>query len=501
MMKRLLLIIAALVAGGSVQGISHPSSSSSVALTNSIIKQRQKTTQRRVNAAAAAEFGPRAAEILCARGGDVNSVETNENKPPPSIYWAVLHNWLYFVSLGFNLINIQFLIREIIDGDAKGTPSPRSIALSGKVESVDKLLTFLGVGFLASLSDKHGRKPLMIWSSLGFALTNLIQATTKNSVAMLYLADFVDGCSSCMLPLCQAFIADVSEPAKLAANLGVFQGLSAGGAFILAFPIGGLLGVKFGPRLPLLIAAGLQILNALILLIFTPESNKTKSTKLDLSEANPIGALKKLFGHAPILRTAAMVYFLASLARNSLDAQFANYASLRFGWTQAQSGPVLVLVGMMLAIAPRLFIKHFGIHKAILTGLLTFGFGLTFAGLSPSPPPFIFGIFITAIGCMCLPALQSVLANLAKPGERGALLGAVGSLTELTGAIGSTLYAVILANFTADGALLGGKFPGAHFFVASSLLLLGWGIAVHGFNPNKDHPALKGGVQVEDYEI
>lgn len=143
-MKRLLLIIAALVASGScVQGISHPSSSSSsVALTNTIIKQRQKTTQRRVNAAAAAEFGPRAAEILCARGGDVNSVETNENKPPPSIYWAVLHNWLYFVSLGFNLINIQFLIREIIDGDAKGTPSPRSIALSGKVESLDKLLTF-----------------------------------------------------------------------------------------------------------------------------------------------------------------------------------------------------------------------------------------------------------------------------------------------------------------------------------------------------------------------
>lgn len=91
-------------------------------------------------------------------GGDLN---TKVEGKPPSIYWAILHNWLYFMSLGFNLINIQFLVREIVDGDAKATPSAKSIALSGQVESVDKLLTFLGIGFLSALSDKFGRKPLM----------------------------------------------------------------------------------------------------------------------------------------------------------------------------------------------------------------------------------------------------------------------------------------------------------------------------------------------------
>lgn len=90
---------------------------------------------------------------LSHRGGDAEKT--------PSIYWAVFHNWMYFLSLGFNLINIQFLVREIIDGDAKASPSAKSIALSGKVESVDKLLTFLGIGFLSALSDKYGRKPLM----------------------------------------------------------------------------------------------------------------------------------------------------------------------------------------------------------------------------------------------------------------------------------------------------------------------------------------------------
>ncbi|KAL7536059.1 hypothetical protein ACHAXR_006884 [Thalassiosira sp. AJA248-18] len=429
-------------------------------------------------------------DTVSLRGGDVN------NKPP-SIYWAVLHNWLYFLSLGFNLINIQFLVREIVDGDAKASPSAKSIALSGKVESVDKFLTFLGIGFLSALSDKFGRKPLMAWSALGFMVTNLIQAKTKSSIWLLYLADFVDGCSSCMLPLCQAYIADVSEPHKLAGNLGTFQGLSAGGAFIFAFPIGGILGSKFGPRLPLLIAAGLQFLNALIILFVTPESNQDKATELDLKNANPIGGLKKLFGHSPILRTAALAYFFSSLARCSLDAQFTNYSNIRFGWTQAQAGPVLVLVGIMLAVAPRIFIAYFGLQKAIQTGLLVFALGLTGAGLAPTPPLFIFSIFIVSIGCMCLPAVQSVLANLANPGERGALLGAVGSLTELTGAIGSTMYATILAKFTAQNAPFDGRMPGMHFIFGSFLLLVAWGISVHGF-VNKNHPALNGGIIEED---
>ena len=143
-------------------------------------------------------------------------------------------------------------------------------------------------------------------------------------------------------------ITDVSEPGRLAGNLGIFQGLSAGGAFIFAFPIGGVLGSKYGPRLPLYIAAGLQLLNAMIILFITPESNKPmKTKKLDLREVNPIGGLRKLFANAPILRTAAMIYFLLSLARCSLDAQFTNYSNIRFGWTQAQAGPVLVLVGIM----------------------------------------------------------------------------------------------------------------------------------------------------------
>ena len=167
------------------------------------------------------------------------SIKTQQKRQVPSIYWAILHNWFYFLSLGFDLINLPFMIREIIDGPnyKELGPSPKSIALSGKVESVDKLLTFCGIGLLSSLSDIYGRKPIMAWSALGFAITNYLQAiaielgrdpnTSHLAIPLVYAAKVVDGCSSCMLPLCQAYITDCTINEKdLASNLGLFAGLS-----------------------------------------------------------------------------------------------------------------------------------------------------------------------------------------------------------------------------------------------------------------------------------
>lgn len=404
----------------------------------------------------------------------------------PSFYWAVFHNWLYFLSLGMNLINVQFLVREIIDGKGVKSASATAIALSGRVESVDKIITFLGVGFLAAVSDVAGRKALIAWSSLGFALTNFIQANTRSasSLYLLYLADFIDGCTSCMAPVCQAYVADCSHPSKRAANLGIFQGLSIGCAFILAFPIGGILGAKFGPRVPLYVACGLQLLNAAIAIFLTPESTPRdvrKQRKLDMRQANPLGALWKLFGRAKLLRNAAALYALVALARNSLDAQFVNYASIRFGWSQQQSGPVMVMVGLMLAIAPRVLVPRLGLQTALLAGLLIFAAGLAGTGLAPTPVQFIGWIFVVSVGCMAVPALQALITNLANPDERGALLGALGSLSELTSAIASTAYAAVLASFTSASPPWGLRVPGMHFLLGSGLLLVAFGLAVHTF--------------------
>ena len=394
----------------------------------------------------------------------------------PSFRWALLSNWLYYLSLGLNAINMAFLVRQTVNGNLE--PSADSISLSGNIEAVDKLLTFLGVGYLCALSDVLGRRPLMLWSALGFALTNLLQASAGSSRLALYIADIIDGCTSCMSPVCQAYLLDCSPPELAATNLGVFQGLSVGGAFIIAFPIGGILGKRYGPRMPLLVAAALQLLNAMVVGFLTPESHhrtERASKPLDLRSANAVGALGRLFAHGRTLRGAAAVYFLLSLARNSLDAQFVNYASVRFGWSQQQAGPVMVLVGLMLAVVPRLMVPLLGLRRSVLSGLLLFAAGLTAAGLAPTPLGFVGGIGVVAVGLVCLPALQAFIASLAAEDERGALLGALGSLNELTAAIGSTMYAAILAHFSSPSASL--KLPGMHFLTAAAALLVAWGIS------------------------
>ena len=136
----------------------------------------------------------------------------------------------------------------------------------------------------------------------------LLQATTTSSVGRLFLADAIDGCTSCMLPVCQAYVTDVSPPEQRAINLGVFQGLAIGGAFIVGGPLGGVLGKKIGARAVMKGAAGLQLLSFAILMLFTPESladETREEATLDLKEANPFGALKLLFGGAPLLRGVA----------------------------------------------------------------------------------------------------------------------------------------------------------------------------------------------------
>jgi len=215
--------------------------------------------------------------------------------------------------------------------------------------------------------------------------------------------------------------------------LGIFQGISIGGAFCLAFPIGGLLGAKYGPRLPICIAAGIQLLNGLLAAFVTPESNQAallakelakkrktanQNDKMDLSEVNPIAGLRTLFGitsnpgfgttSVPLLRIAALAYFGISLARGSLDAQFVNYTSLRFGWTQAQSGPVLVMVGLMLAIVPRILVPLLGMQKSIQWGLLVYSMGLSSAGLVSQPDRFVLSIAGLAIGCGAYSKQRSV---------------------------------------------------------------------------------------------
>lgn len=182
------------------------------------------------------------------------------------------------------------------------------------------------------------------------------------------------------------------------------------------------------------------------------------------------GALKKLFGGAPLLRAASLTYLLVTLARGVLDAQFSNYALYRFGWGPQESGPLLVLVGLMLAIAPRLVVPRLGVGRSIFYGTLLFAAGMLSTAFAPSPATFVLAIFVASVGCACIPALVAIIAEQGGQNERGALLGGLGSVQELCGALGNPLYSRLFAYFISDAAPL--KLPGAHFLASAAFLLV-----------------------------
>jgi len=414
-----------------------------------------------------------------ARAGAQISAVTPAPPPPPlppplpvqrgSFWWAVLANWLSFFALGLSIPVLGRVIATLVNEDGSPDVSPASAVLSGDVESLDKLITFLFVGFHGALSDVVGRKPLMAWSALGFATTCLLQATASRGVAVFYLADLVDGVTSCMSPVCQAYVADVSPPERRAINLGIFQGVSVAGAFILGFPLSAILDAKYGLRAPLYAAAAAGVLNFVVIALLVPESlpapARTK-TRLDLRAANPIGALRRLFCSTPLLRRSAAAFALLWLGNMCINSQFGNYANHLFKWGPQDSAPILVLIGLMIGVAPAALIPRLGLRTSMQTGGAVYAVGLLAIAFARTPAALVSCVLFMTLGCIALPALVSFVAAQAPPAERGALLGALETLQDLCDTLAFSGYGRLFAASIEPPA----KLPGAVFLVAAALL-------------------------------
>jgi len=405
----------------------------------------------------------------------------------PSFKWALLHNWMYFLALGLAIPVLPRVISAIVNADGSSDVSPASSIVSGDVEALDKLLTFLFVGFLGSLSDVYGRKPLMAYSALGFAITCWLQGCASRRLSLLYVADLVDGMSSCMNNVCQAYVTDASPPDRRAANLGIFQGLSVAGAFILGFPLSAVIQQKYGYSAPLKAAALVGVLNFLIVVFFTPESLPAAhrvASKVDLATANPLGTLSLLFRRTPLLRAATTAFFLIWFGNACINSIFGNYVNHLFKWGPAESAPLLVLVGLMIAIAPPLLGPRLGLKLSIQVGAVVYGLGLLATAFASSPPSLVYSVLFTSVGCICIPALVAFIANQAQPNERGALLGGLETLQELCLALAHSTYGRVFGYFISDKAPI--RLPGAPFILAAVALFAGFGTMTATFSSLPD---------------
>jgi DHA1 family tetracycline resistance protein-like MFS transporter len=339
------------------------------------------------------------------------------------------------------------------------------------------LLQFLFSPVVGSLSDRYGRRPLILASNLGLGLSYALMAWAP-SLSLLFIGRAISGVTGASFGTASAYIADTTPIDKRAGAFGIL-GAAFGLGFILGPAIGGYLG-EYSSRLPLWVAGGFSLANAVYGFFVLPESlPKNLRTTFRWRRANPVGALKLLRRH-PDLMALAAILFLSTLAQVSLPSTVTLYAMFRYHWTPHSVGVTLALVGIAMVVVQAgvvgRVVKRFGNRLTLIAGLCFGAAGLFYAGLAPSGLVFLFGIPIIALWSIFGAASQTLMSHHVTASEQGQLQGANASLTGIAELIGPLIFPFTFAYFVSPGHSVAAS--GAPFVLAGALLA---GTAVFAF--------------------
>jgi MFS transporter, DHA1 family, tetracycline resistance protein len=339
------------------------------------------------------------------------------------------------------------------------------------------LMQLLFSPVLGGLSDRFGRRPVILISCLGLALDFFFVALAP-SLAWLFVARLIGGITMANMSTAGAYIADVTAPQDRAAKFGML-----GAAWGLGFVLGPLIGGVFGasdPRLPFWIAGCIALANAAYGFFVLPESlPPEKRSPFKVKDANPFGALK-LLNSTPVLKRLSMINTLYLLAHHVLPTIFVLYASHRYGWDSKWVGITLAMVGVASIIVQGglvgRIVKAIGERASLLIGLACGVIALAMYGFAPTGPWFWAGIPFGAFMGLFGPAAQALMTREVPPEHQGQLQGANSSVMGLTGLIGPLLFSYVFAWAIGSGAHFG--LPGAAYLLAALLLALGMVVAV-----------------------
>ena len=331
---------------------------------------------------------------------------------------------------------------------------------------------FLFSPVIGALSDRFGRRPVLLASLFGFGVDYIVLALAPNLV-WLFLARIVSGILGASFTTGAAYIADVSPPEKRAQNFGLI-GAAFGLGFIIGPVIGGLLG-EIGPRVPFYAAAVLTLLNWLYGYFVLPESLPSDRRRaFQWKRANPVGSLVNLKRYPVIagLIFALVFVYIASHAVQSTWSYFTMYA---FDWSEAEVGYSLGAVGVMSGLVQgvliRWLIPKIGQKASVYLGLLLYMIGLVVLTFITKGWMVYPAIIIYALGGVAGPALQGIMSNEVPGNEQGELQGALTSMMSATAIIGPPIMTGLFAYLTREESQM--IFAGAPFLLGAFLILLG----------------------------
>lgn len=346
------------------------------------------------------------------------------------------------------------------------------------------LMQFAFAPLLGALSDRYGRRPVLLFA-LGFTgLEYVIQALAPN-LTWLYVGRILAGITGASFTTASAYIADVSPPDKRAQNFGLI-GAAFGVGFIAGPALGGLLG-SYGPRVPFWAAAGLSGINLIYGIVVLPESLRRESRRpFAWREANPFGVLLVL-GRYPVVKGMAGSLLASNLAVQCLISTWVLFMTAQFGWGTRENGFSLAVSGAVALIfqvgLARFLLPRFGERRTVLIGL--FVGAAEYLGYALADKAWMVYALLLAGGPSYLvgQATQGLLSREVGDDTQGTLQGALTSLASLTGIIGPIAATALFAYFTRPHAAV--QIPGISFFAASALDLIAVIIAL-GALPRSD---------------
>ena len=374
---------------------------------------------------------------------------------------------LDFLALGIIIPVLPHLVEDFMGGDTAGAAK-----VYGVFGTVWALMQFLAMPVLGALSDRYGRRPVILLSNLGLGLAYVLMALAPN-LAWLFVARVISGITAASVSTGMAYIADVTPPERRSASFGKV-GVAFGLGFILGPAIGGLLG-SVDPRLPFWGAAAFSLINALYGVFVLPESlSPEKRRPFEWRRANPLGSLKLLRSHKDLAGLAGVV-FLSNLAHAAMPSTFVLYAAYRYAWDARDVGFVFAGVGICSALVQGGLVgpavRRLGERRVLLTGLTFGALGFLVYGLAPTGALFLAAVPVVALWGLASPAAQGLMTRHVGPNEQGALQGASGSIMGVATMIGPSLFAGTFAYFISEGTRW--HAPGAAFVLAAALLALG----------------------------
>lgn len=371
------------------------------------------------------------------------------------------------LSLGVEIPITAKLVKELAGNDAINAAS-----YVGWFGTMWALMQFFSSPIMGALSDRFGRRPVLLLSAFGLGLDYILMALAPN-LTWLFIGRILAGITAASFSTASAYIADVTTPENRSAAYGIY-GATFGLGFILGPALGGYLG-DIDLRLPFWVSAALTLLNAMYGLFFLPESlPKERRKPFQWSRANPLGSLR-LLKSVPGLLPMALSLFTYQLAHSVFSSVFVLYTDARFDWSPGTVGKALAIVGILNFIVQggliRPMMRALGERIMVFIGLTGGILGFLAYGLVDDGTMFMASTVIFCLMGFFSAAIQGLMSKSVDPTVQGQLSGANSSLNGIAGMVGPILFtSVFKATIDPGGGLY---VPGAPFFLAAAVLAVG----------------------------